>query len=101
MLFRSIETSHYQDFKYEELLHIIYQNLYFYYSAFKHDNDKKDFYYKQILSLVNSPNTRESTKEIASGMIHLVKSQYFYTQFPFRVDFLGYWEFTIDNDLSC
>lgn len=97
----NIETSHYQDFKYEELLHIIYQNLYFYYSAFKHDNDKKDFYYKQILSLVNSPNTRESTKEIASGMIHLVKSQYFYTQFPFRVDFLGYWEFTIDNDLSC
>lgn len=97
----TIENSHYQDFKYEELLHIIYQNLYYFYSVFEHDDYKKYYYYNQIVSLVNSPNTRESTKELASGMIHLTENQYFYTQFPYRVDFLGYWEFTIDNDLNC
>ena len=28
----------------------------------------------------------------------LIESKEYYAQFPFRVDFLGYWEFTIDND---
>jgi hypothetical protein len=30
----------------------------------------------------------------------LIESKEYYAQFPFRVDFLGYWEFTIDNDLN-
>ncbi len=96
----NIENSNYKDFKYEELLHIIYQNLYYFYSVFKHDDNKKVHYYNQILILVNSPNIRESTKKLASEMNHLIESQNFYAQFPYRVDFLGYWEFTIDNSLS-
>lgn len=96
----NIENSNYEDFKYEELLHIIYQNLYYFYSVFEHDNDQKTYYYNQILILVDSPNIRESTKELASGMNHLIESQTFYAQFPYRVDFLGYWEFTIDSTLS-
>ena len=97
----NIENSTYKDFRYEELLHIVYQNLYYFYSVFKHDSSKKTYYYNQILILVDSPNIRESTKELASGMNHLIKSQTFYAQFPYRVDFLGYWEFTIDSTLSC
>lgn len=96
-----IEESNYLDFQYEEFLHIIYQNLYYYYDLFKHNNDKRQYYYDQILNLVNSPKTKESTKFLASGMNHLIKTDYFYAQFPFRADFLGYWEFTVDNDLSC
>lgn len=96
-----IEESNYLDFQYEEFLHIIYQNLYYYYDLFKHNNDKRQYYYDQILNLVNSPKTKESTKFLASGMNHLIKTDYFYAQFPFRADFLGYWEFTVDSDLSC
>lgn len=96
----NIENSSYKDFKYEELLHIIYQNLYYFYSVFNHDESKKIYYFDQILILVNSPNIRESTKKLASEMNHLVESQNFYAQFPYRVDFLGYWEFTIDSSLS-
>lgn len=95
-----IEKSNYLDFQYEEFLHIIYQNLYYYYDLFKHNDDKRQYYYDQILDLVNSPKTKESTKFLASGMNHLIKTSYFYAQFPFRADFLGYWEFTIDSDLS-
>lgn len=96
-----IEDSHYQDFKYEELLHIIYQDLYYFYSTFNHDISKKQNYYSKILSLINSPDTRQSTKKLASGMNRLIESQEFYAQFPYRVDFLGYWEFTVDRDLNC
>lgn len=96
----NIENSNYEDFRYEELLHIVYQNLYYFYSVFNHDNSKKTYYYNHILTLVDSPNIRESTKELASGMNHLIESHNFYAQFPYRVDFLGYWEFTIDSNLS-
>lgn len=95
-----IEKSNYLDFQYEEFLHIIYQNLYYYYDLFKHNNAKKQYYYDQILDLVNSPKTKESTKFLTSGMNRLIKTDYFYAQFPFRADFLGYWEFTVDSDLS-
>lgn len=96
-----IEESNYLDFQYEELLHIIYQNLYYFYNIFNHNNNKKQYYYDQILNLINSPKTRESTKFLASGINHIIKTNYFYAQFPFRADFLGYWEFTVDSDLSC
>ena len=96
----NIENSHYEDFKYEELLHIIYQNLYYFYSIFGHNNIKRTHYYNQILALIDSPDTRESTKKLASGMNNLIENPYFYAQFPYRVDFLGYWEFIIDNNLS-
>lgn len=95
-----IETSHYENFKYEELLHIIYQNLYYFYSIFEYNKSQKTYYYNQILALINSPDTRDSTKKLAAGMNNLVANTNFYAQFPYRVDFLGYWEFTIDNHLS-
>lgn len=95
-----IENSHYEDFKYEELLHIIYQNLYYFYSIFEHNNIKKIYYYNRIIALINSPDIRESTKKLASGMNHFIEVSYFYAQFPYRVDFLGYWEITIDNNIN-
>ena len=96
-----IENSNYTDFQYEELLHIIYQNLYYFYDLFNHNDNKKRYYQEKILNLVNSPDTKESTRFLASGINHFIKTDYFYAQFPFRADFLGYWEFTVDSDLNC
>lgn len=96
-----IENSSFTDFQYEEFLHIVYQDLYYFYKTFNHNTDRRNYYYSQILNLVNSPNTRELTKLLASGMNGLIETKNYYAQFPFRVDFLGYWEFTIDSDLNC
>lgn len=95
-----IENSNYQNFKYEELLHIVYQNLYFYYTVFNHNQNKKVYYYNQILNLIATPGVREATKLLASGMNNLISNDYFFSKFPYRADFLGYWEFIVDNDLA-
>lgn len=96
----TIENADFISFKYEEILHIIYQDLYFFYSVFKLNEEKKQNYFNQILFLINSPDTRAATKNLASGINNLTKNDSFYARFPFRVDFLGYWEFTVDNSLS-
>ncbi len=95
-----IENSNYENFKYEELSHIVYQNLYFYYRVFNHNQSKKVYYYDQILNLIATPNVREATKLLASGMNNLISTDYFFAKFPYRADFLGYWEFIVDNDLA-
>lgn len=95
-----IESSDYLEFQYEELLHIIFQNLYYFYSVFDCGENKKNYYYSQILKLIETPNIREFTKVLASGMNNMIQSDNFYAHFPYRVDFLGYWEFTIDSDLG-
>lgn len=89
----------YKDFQYEEFLHIVFQNLYFYYTRIK-DFKKKAFYYKKIIAIINNPNTKKSTKLLAEGMNGICNNNSFYSNFPFRVDFLGYWEFIIDSDLD-
>lgn len=95
-----IENSNYEIFKYEELSHIVYQNLYFYYTVFNHNQRKKTYYYNQILNLIATPNVREATKLLASGMNNLISTDYFFATVPYRADFLGYWEFIVDNDLA-
>lgn len=89
----------YKDFQYEEFLHIVFQNLYFYYTRIK-DFKKKAFYYKKIIAIINNPNTKKSTKLLAEGINGICNNNSFYSNFPFRVDFLGYWEFIIDSDLD-
>lgn len=94
-----IENSGYQKFSYEEFLHIVYQNLLFYYNTVN-DTVNSNYYYKRIMSLVNDADVQDSTKELAKSMNGLSPQKSFYSQFKFRADFLGYWEFTIDNDLN-
>lgn len=94
-----IESSDYQNFKYEEFLHIVYQNLLFFYSK-QNDSSKENYYYKKIIEIIGNPNTSKSTKDLAKAMNGLSEKNSFYSRFPFRVDFLGYWEFSIDNDLD-
>lgn len=94
-----IENSDYFNYKYEEFLHIIYQDLLYYYNTINHKS-KASFYLDKIIKLIDNKSTRQSTKELAKAMNELSTSDYFYSKFKFRVDFLGYWEFVIDNDIS-
>lgn len=89
----------YSNFQYEEFLHIVYQDLFFYYSRIK-NIEMTNFYYKKIIAIINNPNTKEFTRSLAEGINGLCDSNSFYSKFPFRVDFLGYWEFTIDSELG-
>ena len=94
-----IENSDYKKFQYEEFTHIVYQDLLYYYK-WKKNTDKELYYYTKILKLINDPNMRKSTRNLAKAMNGLSNSEYFYSKYPFRVDFLGYWEFNIDNGLD-
>lgn len=96
---KRIEISNYQYFNYEELLHIVYQDLYYYYKTIN-DDEQTAYYYQRILGIINDKQTRMSTKNLAKAMNGLKERDSYYTQFDYRVDFLGYWEFTVDNDLD-
>lgn len=86
-------------FKYEEFLHIVYQDLLYYYLRIN-ETQKVKFFYDKILDLIEAKDTKESTKELAKAINGLCDSNKFYAQFPFRVDFLGYWEFMLDSSLD-
>ncbi len=96
---KKIESLNYQKFNYEELSHIVYQNMLFYYKSVNNETSFQK-YYKKIMDLINDPNARTSTKELAKSMLGLSSNNSFYSGFSYRVDFLGYWEFNIDNDLD-
>lgn len=96
---QKIEDSNYKKFHYEEFIHIVYQDLLYYYK-WKNNTYKESFYYDKILSMINDTNTRKSTRNLAKAMNGLSNDEFFYSKYPYRVDFLGYWEFNIDNDLD-
>ena len=97
-LAEQIEHSDYDRFQYEEILHIVYQNLYYFYSTY-HD-PKSQKYYSLIVDLINNKKTRKYTRQIASSMIGLKQPSLFFVKFYYRVDFLGYWEFSIDSEIE-
>lgn len=82
---KSIEQSSYSFYKYDELQIIVYLNLSYYYS---HIDTKKQFHYMEKLKEISGSEQKSS----------YMPSEY-YEQFPYRIDFLGYWEFEISNDL--
>lgn len=89
----------YNGFKYEEFLHIVYQDLFYYYTKI-HESKKAKNYYGKILKLIEDKDTKESTKQLAKAINGLSTNNIFYSKFPFRVDFLGYWEFMLDSSLD-
>ena len=89
----------YNCFKYEEFLHIVYQDLLFYYTK-TNESKKAKNYYEKILKLIEDKGTKESTKQLAKAINGLSSKDIFYSKFPFRVDFLGYWEFMLDSSLD-
>ena len=97
----SILEDNYSAFRYEEFLHIIYQNLYYYHSSF--GNSKEASQYKhRISNLIKNLPHNSFTYRLASLQLAGVPSKKeFYSNFAFRVDFLGNWDLEISRDLEC
>ncbi|MBY0207169.1 tetratricopeptide repeat protein [Paenibacillus polysaccharolyticus] len=83
-LCREIEQSEFENYKYEEFLHIVYSNL--------------SFYYQEI----NNPNQLIYSKEISE--LQSVRAEnlnpYVTPNTPYRLDFLGYWNIEVSRDLQ-
>ena len=95
-----IEQSNYEDYQYEDFLHIVYQNLFFYYSKTR-DDEKVSFYRKKLVALSKRDGINESTRTLIHMMLERKQSsETFYSRFPFRVDFLGFWGLVISPDLE-
>lgn len=87
-----------REYNYEELQHIYYQNLLFYYE-FKKEKKKILEYRNLIQELINSLNQSSYTYKIAQLQLNKTTDKnIFFSKYPFRVDFLGYWDFTISLD---
>lgn len=87
-----------QKYNYEELQHIYYQNLLFYYESC--EDDKKILEYNgYIKELLESLDKSTYTYKILKLQFEKkYDKNVFFSKFRFRVDFLGYWDFNIDLD---
>lgn len=99
-IYDSFIEEDYSLFSYEEFLHIIYQNMIFYHQSFGEPVQAECFKnkVKRLLATLssNSMSYRLATLQL-SGQ---VSSTEFYSNFPFRVDFLGNWSLEISRDLE-
>ena len=94
---KSIENSDFEQFQYEEFLHIIYQNLFFYYSI-QGDKNKASYYRNKLSNLSQREGIREFTRNLILCQLKNQKNkEIFYSQFPFRVDFLGEWGIELNS----
>lgn len=95
-----IEAENYEVYQYEDFLHIIYQNLLFFYSTVG-NSEKSVYYERKLLNLSNRKGINPGTKILIQLMLQKKQdSNIFYSQFPFRVDFLGFWGTEISRDLE-
>ena len=93
-----IESANYKKYQYDEFLHIIFTNLLYYYQTFT-DIDKAKHYKEELDSIVSRQNTSTLITDLRNSLLHGSPSHHFYANFPYRVDFLGYWAFRIDPEL--
>ena len=95
-----LEQSGYEKYNYEEFLHIIYQNLYYFYTTYS-NYEEAGKYQLKIEEMISKKDIGEHTKKLAAMML---KKEYhediFYSRFPFRVDFLAYWGSEVKRDLE-
>lgn len=95
-----IESANYAEYQYEEFLHIVYQDLHFFYKAIE-NAPKVAFYENKLRVLANSKDT---TSELRTLIIHILDEVplqgMFYSSFRFRVDFLGFWGLEVSRDLE-
>lgn len=87
-----------EDYGYEEIKHIYYQNILYYYKTI--NNSKKvDKYKHYIYQLLENIEKNSYTYQLASLQINgKTDDNFFFSNFPYRVDFLGYWDFTVNLD---
>lgn len=99
-IYNSLQEAEYAQFTYEEFLHIIYQNMYFYNHVFGNASEAKRFKDK-IRALLQTIATDSMVYRLASLQLEgKTLPTEFYSSFPFRADFLGDWSLEISRDLE-
>lgn len=95
-----IEDSKYDQYNYDEFKHIIYTNLLFF-SKQAQDINREKLYTNKLIELANSDDVCESVVHIIKANLSATEdTKYFYSKFPFRVDFLCNWRFWIDSNIA-
>lgn len=95
-----ITNQPYEQFQYEEFLHIVYQDLLFYFKTIK-NKTKEEQYQQQLHKLIEKSSADSMFVPIAKMQLkNQTSPDLFYSRFPFRVDFLGCWNIEISSDLE-
>ena len=95
-----IENSGYERYDYDEFKHIIYLNLLFF-SKCANDTNREELYTNKLRELADSDDVCESVvRLIRANLSKIEDEKYFYSKFPYRVDFLCNWRFWIDNNIA-
>lgn len=99
-LCKTIEEQNYTQFEYEEFLHIVYQDLLYYHMTFG-DSTEAERLTCCIRELINKSGSCSMAHRLAKLQLNnQINSSEFYSNFPYRVDFLGSWDFEISRDLE-
>jgi tetratricopeptide (TPR) repeat protein len=95
-----VETSGHEQYNYDEFKHIVYTNLLFF-SKCARDKNREDLYTNKLRELVDSDDVCESVVRLTRANLSAIEdTKYFYSKFPYRVDFLGNWRFWIDKSIA-
>jgi len=97
---KEIAGQKYEQFQYEEFLHIVYQDLYFYYKTVR-QNALSEKYRECLFKLIERGGSNSMFWQIAKlQYMNQSSPKVFFSRFPFRVDFLGSWSIEISSDLE-
>lgn len=95
-----ITSQPFEQFQYEEFLHIVYQDLVYYFGIIGH-SAKVQQYKQHLQRLVDNAAPNAMFVPIAKMQLRNQSSpELFFSNFPFRVDFLGSWSLEISSDLE-
>lgn len=95
-----ITNQHFEQFRYEEFLHIVYQDLLYYFKIVNREAEIER-YRRQLQRLIDNAASDAMFVPIAKLQLKNQSSpELFFSQFPFRVDFLGSWSIEISSDLE-
>lgn len=98
--FSYLKNSDFENFHYGEFLQMCYQNLRCY-CITANNKDEEIYYENKIKDLINNPSTSAGTKRIADAMLQGNGiADIFYSQFPYRIEFLCYWGLPTELDVS-
>lgn len=95
-----ITSQRFEQFQYEEFLHIVYEDL-LYYFKMVNQGAEIERYRRQLQRLIDNAASDAMFVPIAKmQLINQSSPDLFFSQFPFRVDFLGSWSIEISSDLE-
>ena len=90
----------YYQYEFEQYRHIIHYNLYFYY-CIVNDSEKKKFHFNKLKNLYQTSPLE--LKEYMNATIFHNSSllpghrRYFYSKYPYRPDYIGYWQLEVPD----